>query len=62
MYGHGVRSFKSFKETAQQASISRLHGGIYYKSALDNGGMMGEEVGLWVLQKAKTRKNAVAEK
>ncbi len=61
-YGHGVRSFKSFKEAAQQASISRLYGGIHYKSAIDNGAIMGEKIGLWVLQKAKTRKNAVAEK
>ena len=61
-YGHGVRSFKSFREAAQQASISRLYGGIHYKAALDNGGMMGEKVGRWVLQRAKTRKGAVAEK
>ena len=61
-YGHGVRSFKSFKDAAQQASVSRLYGGIHYRSALDNGAAMGEKVGQWVLQKAKTRKGAVAEK
>jgi PAP2 superfamily len=61
-YGHGVRSFKSFKDAARQASISRLYGGIHYKAALDNGAAMGEKVGLWVLQKAKTRKGAVAQK
>ncbi|AQG82587.1 phosphatidic acid phosphatase [Spirosoma montaniterrae] len=59
-YGHGVRSFQSFKQAAREASISRLYGGIHYRSALDNGAMMGEKVGLWVLEKAKTRKSAVA--
>lgn len=55
-YGHGVRSFKSFKDAAQQASISRLYGGIHYRSALDNGAAMGTKVGEWILQKARTRK------
>lgn len=61
-YGHGVRSFKSFKDAANQASISRLYGGIHYRAALDNGAAMGDKVGQWVLQKAKTRKTTVAEK
>lgn len=57
-YGHGVQSFKSFKDAAQQASISRLYGGIHYRSALDNGAAMGKKVGDWVLAKARTRKTA----
>ncbi len=61
-YGHGVRSFKSFKDAAQQASVSRLYGGIHYRSALDNGAAMGEKVGQLVLQKARTRKGTVAAK
>lgn len=61
-YGHGVRSFKSFKQAAAEASISRLYGGIHYRAALDNGAAMGTKVGEWVLQKAKTRKTAVAQK
>lgn len=61
-YGHGVRSFKSFNDAAQQASISRLYGGIHYRSALDNGAAMGEKVGQLVLQKARTRKGPVAQK
>lgn len=61
-YGHGVRSFKSFNDAANQASISRLYGGIHYRAALDNGAAMGNKVGQWVLQKAKTRKVAVAVK
>lgn len=61
-YGHGVRKFTSFKHAAQEASVSRLYGGIHYRSALDNGAAMGEKVGQWVLQKARTRKGAVAQK
>ena len=59
-YGHGVRSFKSFKDAADQASVSRLYGGIHYRSALDNGAAMGAKVGQNVLEKAKTRKEGVA--
>ena len=57
-YGHGVRSFKSFNDAANQASVSRLYGGIHYRSALDNGAAMGKKVGEWVLAKARTRKAA----
>lgn len=55
-YGHGVASFKSFKDAALQASVSRLYGGIHYRTALDNGAAMGVKVGEWVLQKMQTRK------
>ena len=59
-YGHGVRSFKSFREAANEASISRLYGGIHYRSALVNGQVEGQKVGEWVLQKIRARKSAVA--
>ena len=61
-YGHGVRSFKSFKDACDQASISRLYGGIHYRSALTNGAIMGTKVGQHVLEMAKTRKGEVAVK
>ena len=61
-YGHGVRSFKSFRMAADEASISRLYGGIHYRSALTNGQIEGEQVGKWVLQKLHTRKTAVAQR
>ncbi|QJW91647.1 vanadium-dependent haloperoxidase [Spirosoma taeanense] len=60
-YGHGVRSFKSFNDAAREAGISRLYGGIHYRSALVNGALEGEKVGQWVLQKVRTRKSAVAQ-
>lgn len=61
-YGHGVRSFKSFNDAANEASVSRLYGGIHYRSALDNGVAMGAKVGQHVLVRAKTRKEGVAAK
>ncbi|GAB3576192.1 hypothetical protein GCM10027578_41610 [Spirosoma luteolum] len=59
-YGHGVRSFKSFRAAADEASISRLYGGIHYRSALVNGQLEGEKVGNWVVQKVVTRPGTVA--
>ena len=59
-YGHGVRSFTSFREAANQASISRLYGGIHYRSALVNGQVQGHKVGEWVLQKIRAKRSVVA--
>lgn len=61
-YGHGVRSFKSFREAANEASISRLYGGIHYRSALTNGQLQGQKVGDWVLQTIRARKSSVVAK
>lgn len=61
-YGHGVRTFKSFNDAANEASISRLYGGIHYRSALDNAAAMGTKIGQHVLERAKTRKEGVAAK
>ena len=55
-YGLPVRKFTSFKQAAQEASISRLYGGIHFRPALDNGFAQGEQVGAWVVSKVKTRK------
>lgn len=59
-YGQGVRSFTSIRQAADEASISRLYGGIHYRSALVNGQLEGEKVGKWVLQKIHTRRQSVA--
>lgn len=59
-YGHGVRSFKSFLDAADEASISRLYGGIHYRSAVTDGQIQGEKVGQWVIQKLQTHKTTVA--
>lgn len=61
-YGHGVRSFTSIRNAADEASISRLYGGIHYRSALANGQIEGEKVGTWVVEKIRTRKTGVAQR
>jgi hypothetical protein len=61
-YGHGVRSFRSFKDASAEASVSRLYGGIHYRSALNNAAEMGTKVGQYVLERARTRKEGVAAK
>ena len=55
-FGHGVMSFKSFKEAAAMASISRVYGGIHFRSGCDEGAKMGIKVGQNVLNVARTRK------
>jgi PAP2 superfamily len=55
-FGHGIGNFKSFKEAATQASISRVYGGIHFKSACDEGLKVGEKIGQLVIQKVQTRK------
>lgn len=39
------RSFSSFYEFADEAAISRLYGGIHYRSAIDIGVTQGREIG-----------------
>ncbi len=40
------RSFKSIKEASNEAGISRLYGGIHYRSAIEKGKEQGDQVGL----------------
>ena len=47
------RSFKSFDDAATEASISRLYGGIHFKTALIKGLEQGKKVGQNVLTKLK---------
>lgn len=56
-YGHGVKSFKSFKEAYWNASYSRMYGGIHYRDGVEEGTHLGETVGAWVLKKVHTRKD-----
>jgi hypothetical protein len=59
-YGHGVRTFASFRDAAKQASISRFYGGIHYRQAIEDGATQGALVGQHVLKKLRTRKEVVA--
>ncbi|MFN8347168.1 MAG: vanadium-dependent haloperoxidase [Spirosomataceae bacterium] len=59
-HGHGVMSFKSFREASLSVNISRLYGGIHYRSGCDEGNRCGVKIGQHVLAIAKTRKEEKA--
>ena len=46
-----VRSYTSFEAAASEAAISRLYGGIHYRSAIENGLRQGRCVGSAVSDK-----------
>ncbi|WP_291033124.1 vanadium-dependent haloperoxidase [Dyadobacter sp. 50-39] len=54
-YGLPVRHFASFTAAAEEAGISRLYGGIHYRSAITNGQTQGIGVGLQVIQKIRLK-------
>ena len=54
-YGLPVRSFKSFKEAAAEAAVSRNYGGIHYMPAIENGVVQGTNIGQFILSKVSTR-------
>jgi hypothetical protein len=45
-----TRSFKSIIEAADEACISRLYGGIHFRSAIEQGKIQGKELGSLYLQ------------
>ncbi len=50
-YGLPIRSFLSFRQAAEEATISRLYGGIHYKSSIEEGKVQGERIAWWTLRK-----------
>ena len=46
-----IRTFKSFNDAADEAAISRLYGGIHYKSAIDEGLKQGRQIGDFVIDR-----------
>ncbi|RPD47438.1 vanadium-dependent haloperoxidase [Paracnuella aquatica] len=49
------RRFNSFHQAAQEASISRIYGGIHYRSGVEAGNMQGTKIGSFILGKIKTK-------
>ena len=45
------RGFQSFMQAANEASISRVYGGIHYRTGVDAGAIQGREVGEYVINK-----------
>lgn len=62
-FGLPVRSFSSFQQAADEAAISRLYGGIHYRSAIENGAEQGRDLGEFIVDKLKMgTKNGTASK
>lgn len=57
-FGIPHRSFTSFRQAANEASWSRMYGGIHYRFDLDNGNKQGIEVGKLVVDRLRMRKNS----
>ncbi|MBL7978691.1 MAG: vanadium-dependent haloperoxidase [Bacteroidetes Order II. Incertae sedis bacterium] len=55
-YGNKARSFTSFRAAANEASISRVYGGIHYRTGTTGGEDLGRQVGDWHNRNLKTRK------
>jgi membrane-associated phospholipid phosphatase len=49
------RDFQSFAQAAAEASVSRVYGGIHYRSGVEAGAAQGVKVGSFVFDKLKTR-------
>ena len=50
-YGLPVRSFPSFREAADEAAISRMYGGIHYRTAVEIGVKQGRDLGTFIVEK-----------
>lgn len=55
-FGLPDRSFRSFRDAAQEASLSRLYGGIHFRSDLMQGQEVGKKLGEYVVQKLHFKK------
>lgn len=52
-FGLPIRKFKSFDGAAKEAAMSRLYGGIHYKSAIVNGMDHGKNIGDFIVGNLK---------
>ncbi|WP_034920623.1 vanadium-dependent haloperoxidase [Gillisia sp. CAL575] len=52
------RTFSSFYDAATEAALSRLYGGIHYRSAIEEGATQGENVGDYVNNKLQLNKES----
>jgi len=57
-FGLPVRSFKSFKAAAEEATISRLYGGIHYRPANEEGLKMGRRLAGFITANVHTRRTS----
>jgi hypothetical protein len=55
-FGLPERVFPSFKAAAEEAAISRFYGGIHYQTSIKNGVEEGKNIGEFIAQRLRTRK------
>ncbi|MBN8575760.1 MAG: vanadium-dependent haloperoxidase [Cytophagales bacterium] len=58
-FGLPSRNFKSFKDAAEEAAVSRFYGGIHYTPACENGTHEGHLVGEYVKINLKTKSKKI---
>ena len=58
MFELAPRNFRSFRQAANEAAISRLYGGIHYRDAIENGQKQGYEVGTYIVELLTNRIHA----
>lgn len=54
-YDHGVRKFSSFRDAAEECSVSRVYGGIHYVSGCVEGNKVGTKIGQYIAKKVITK-------
>lgn len=55
-FGQKPRLLKSFRQAAEEASVSRLYGGIHFRQALDNGLKQGENIGNYLITELEIKR------
>ena len=50
-FGIPPATFRSFRQAADQAAISRFYGGIHFMDSIENGVTEGNKVGDWVIER-----------
>jgi len=50
-FGSGQRPFTSFRQAAQEASVSRFYGGIHYMDSIESGNEQGRKIGRYIVAK-----------
>jgi hypothetical protein len=56
-FGIRDRSFKSFRQAALEASMSRLYGGIHFRCDLERGNEVGKQIGEHIAGKLRLRQD-----
>jgi hypothetical protein len=48
-FGSGKRAFTSFRQAADEASVSRFYGGIHYMDSITKGNAQGQQIGRYIV-------------